>query len=128
MTRENHHVNGLALARMIEAMKILKDATRSRAEDEKASDMAAHTAMTFLYVAYRHPAPVPMVEIERTLGLLQTTNSRNIGYWAKGAAKREQGWDMLKVESDPFYLKRKLVTLTAKGEALAARISDAFAL
>jgi DNA-binding MarR family transcriptional regulator len=106
---------------MMEAMKLLREATDN-------PELQMHTANTFLYVAYRHPTPVPMVEIERTVGMGQTTNSRNIGYWARGAGKREKGWGMFKVEADPFYAKRKLVTLTQKGEALAARLSKALAL
>jgi hypothetical protein len=113
-------INHAALSRMMEATKLLRDATDN-------AELQMHTINTFLYVACRHPNPVPMVEIERSLGLSQTTNSRNVGYWTRGAGKREKGWGMFKVEADPFYVKRKLVGLSVKGETLAARLSQALA-
>jgi hypothetical protein len=101
--------------------------------------------LTFLYVAYRHPNPVPMREVETHFGFSQTTNSRNIGYWAmseaevvaaarkraggdfaagKAAVKQPEGAEMFHVEVDPHYLKRKLITLTPKGVRFAAAISQ----
>jgi DNA-binding MarR family transcriptional regulator len=120
-------VNQVAIARMMAALKLLKDATEQRGPDDPDPERNLHTLQTFLYVAYRHPSAVPYRELEKALGISQTTNSRNIGYWSKGAGKREKGWGMFKVDVDPDYAKRLLVTLTAKGEHLAARISHALA-
>lgn len=109
------------------------------------AEMQMQTMLTFLYVAYRHPNPVPMLEVEKAFNFSQTTNSRNIGYWAmtereveqaakhrakgdaeagKAAIKKTDGAGMFQLETDQYYRKRKLITLTDKGVAFAAKLSS----
>jgi DNA-binding MarR family transcriptional regulator len=113
-------INQAAVVRGMELLKTFKAATGN-------DELQMQAMAVFLYVAYRHPNPVPQVEIEKNVGLTQTTTSRNVGYWAKGAAKMEKGYGMFAVEEDPYYRKRKLITLTPKGQALAGKVSSTLA-
>jgi len=130
-------IDQTALAKGMNLLKAFKDVTGN-------GEMQMQTMLTFLYVAYRHPNSVPMREIEQQFGFTQTTNSRNVHYWAmteaeverasrqrakgnfaeaKAAVKDAGGAAMLKVEVDPLYAKRKLITLTPKGQKFAGMLS-----
>lgn len=109
-------IDQAAMSRMSRALAKLQEATGK-------ADLQAQTVQTFLYVTYRHPNQVPMREVEQFLGLSQSASNRNTHYLAEGAMGMG-GYGLVKVEEDPYYRKRKLITLTTTGEKLASEMSD----
>lgn len=88
-------------------------------------DVPGQVLEVFLFIASRSPGQVPLGEVEKVLGLTQTSASRVVGYLATGNAARPEGYRLVQVESDPYYVKRKLIVLTSRGHALAARMAEA---
>jgi DNA-binding MarR family transcriptional regulator len=109
--------NTSAFSRLQEALRILRDATDN-------PELQMQAVATFAYIAWRHPTEVPLGEIEKTLGLAQTTTSRNTSYLAKGDARGHGGYELIEVSVDPFYLRRKLCKLTPKGVKVASNLAD----
>lgn len=71
------------------------------------------------------PVGVSLGEAEKLLGLTQTTASRNYGYLGRGNVKKPHGYRLIEVYEDPFYRRRKLARLTAKGVTTANGIAKA---
>ena len=93
-------------------------------------ELQLQTLRMFAFVASRHPNEVSQREIEVELGMVQTTVSRNIAYLGKGMDRDGKGalggYGLIKQETDPLYVKRKLVRLTPRGEQLASVLSSYF--
>jgi len=107
----------------MEALRILREATGN-------AELQMQTMVTFVYIAQRHPNEVPSGEIEKLLGIAQTTVSRNLQYLGKGQRDAKGnvvlgGYKLIETAEDPFYRKRKLSKLTTKGEGVAAKIAAA---
>lgn len=114
-----HSLNTQSLSRFLEVLRTLRDATGN-------SEMQMQTMATFTFIALRHPNEVPLGEIEKTLGLTQTSTSRNVAYLARGDAREHGGYKLVEVFEDQFYRRRKLCKLTKKGEELASKLSALF--
>ena len=72
--------NSSQLSRFLSLLGVLRDATGN-------AELQMQTMATFAFLALRHPNEVPIGEIEKTLGLTQTSTSRNVAYLAKGSAR-----------------------------------------
>jgi len=79
------------------------------------------TMLVFLFIAQRHPNEIASGEIEKTLDMVQTTVSRNLGYLARGS-QGLGGYKLVEVFEDQFYRKRKLTKLTPKGLEVALKL------
>lgn len=110
-------LNTSALSRLLGVLRTLRDATGN-------PELQMQTMNTFLYIASRHPNEIAQGEIERILGLQQTTVSRNCAYLAKGNAAGHGGYKLVDVFEDVDYRKRKLAKLTPKGLEVAKAIAD----
>jgi DNA-binding MarR family transcriptional regulator len=110
-------VNTAALVRLLGCLKIAREATGN-------PELQLQTMNVFLYIASRHPNEVPQGEIERVLGMVQTTVSRNCAYLAKGSSTGLGGYKLIEVFEDIDYRKRKLTRLTKKGAEVAAALSN----
>lgn len=114
-----------SLARFIEAIDLLRERTGNQ-------ELQSQTILVFAYTAYRHPNEVPFQEAEKTLGLTQTSTSRNALYLSTGLQRQNQtnpkltdtvgGYGLISVRTDPYYAKRKLISLTGKGIRLATEL------
>lgn len=86
--------------------------------------MSEQMLAVFLYVAERHPTPVAAGELEKELGMTQSSTNRLIHGLGKGRPNSTgefiKGFGLVRVEPDPYYAKRMLVSLTATGVARAA--------
>jgi len=110
-------IDTLAMHRLLSCLKILREATGN-------AELQMQTVTMFLYIASRHPNEVPQGEIERVLGMVQTTVSRNCAYLARGSSTGHGGYKLIEVFEDIDYRKRKLVKLTPKGEEVARKIAE----
>ena len=118
-------MDATALVRFIEGLQLLREATGN-------SEMQAQTMMMLAYVAYRHPNEVPYQEAEKQLGLSQTSTSRNAKYLSDGFQRPNQtdarktdtigGYGYVSVREDPYYVKRKLISMTPAGLKVAERL------
>jgi hypothetical protein len=109
----------LTLNRMMNALRVLREATDN-------PELPVQTMQFFFYVAVRYPNEVPYGEVEKILGMSQASTSRNAAYLARGIPNRgHKGYGMVEVFEDPFYTKRKLIRLTAKGLTVAQQVTSA---
>ena len=115
-TAGSHSLNTSALSRLLGVLRTLRDATGN-------PELQMQTMNTFLYIASRHPNEIAQGELERVLGIQQTTVSRNCAYLAKGSAGLG-GYKLIDVYEDRDYRKRKLAKLTPKGLEVAAKIAE----
>lgn len=122
--------NPMELSRFIRALAVLREETGN-------TEIQAQTMMILAYVAYRHPNEVPFQEAEKVLGLTQTSTSRNAKYLSDGLKRPNQtnpkktdkvgGYGLVTVKEDPYYVKRKLLTLTAEGLRIASLVGRVLA-
>lgn len=87
------------------------------------SDIAAPAIVVFLLVASAPQSTLSMVELAERLGMSQASVSRNVAMLSKINRHKEPGYDLLRWDLDPQDFRRKVVTLTARGQRLAARMS-----
>lgn len=120
VTNMAERLNTAPLVRMLNAVQVIKENTGN-------PEIQAQAIQAFLLIAARHPTEIAMGEVEQRLNLTQTTTSRNLGYLSKGVTRssdRQAGLGLIKVEEDPYYRKRKMCSLTPKGEKLAHTLSS----
>ncbi len=90
-------------------------------------EMPAQMVSTFLWAAIQ--PRITMRELAERVGVSQSSMSRNVaalspdGVVRAGAVYRE-GFGLVVTEDDPNDLRRKIVTLTARGTRLATQISE----
>lgn len=87
------------------------------------NDMSSQTITVFLIVATAPDSTISMVDLADRLDMSQAATSRNVALLGKINRKKEPGLDLVKWELDPQDFRRKVVTLTAKGQRFAARLS-----
>lgn len=87
--------------------------------------MPASTMSAFLIVASKQGCST--ADVAAVLGMSQATTSRAVNALTKQYmlhGKMHAGPDLVKNALDPFNLRRRLLTLTPKGEELLATMSE----
>ena len=84
------------------------------------AEMPIQTAAAYLEVANREGQT--MSEIAKTLGLAQSSCSRNISALSKRHRHGKAGLDLVIATEDPDERRRKIVRLTAKGKRVLKTI------
>ena len=81
--------------------------------------MQVSTMLTLLEVADAALAKedISVQDLERRIGLLSGTASRNVYYWAEGHNDMRGGHNMVNVEISPQDRRRRDLTLSPKGRA-----------
>lgn len=92
------------------------------ARDHIAADVTVQRLLVLLTVA-RHPG-LSQAELARELpGISPTALSRNLADLSRTTSQKRPGPDLVTLKPDPASLRRKLVTLTARGRRLIDRWS-----
>lgn len=81
------------------------------------------TIQTFLIICLQG-GECPMAEIEKQLGMGQSTVSRNVAKLGPGVTPDDPGAKLVEAHEDPYYRRRKLVRLTEKGKRLCGELGD----
>lgn len=82
----------------------------------KTTDIPMQQVMTLAYIADR--GQIPMADLIELTGVSQSSVSRNIATLGIGLTPMQPGYGLVEAFEDPFYRKRKLVQLTARGKEL----------
>lgn len=83
-------------------------------------DMPLQVAVTFWMVA-EYPG-ITQAEITRLGNMVPASVNRHIAILGKYDARRDEGFDLIRVDVDEFDRRRKLINLTAKGQILVDRL------
>jgi DNA-binding MarR family transcriptional regulator len=87
--------------------------------NECRTDLGTQTVSCFLHVAMR--SEIPMFDLIELLGLSNAAVSRNINVLGDGTPKKP-GLKLVKAREDRGFRRRKIVTLTPLGRALARKV------
>ena len=79
------------------------------------SDIASQTMAVFLVVAMKGGEGISMQEVKDSLGIAQSSVSRNINLLCKTSRHMKAGHDLLMTYEDPMNRRQKLCRLTPKG-------------
>ena len=101
---------------MLRQMKVIE---LFRAMDR---EVPAQLIVTYLYVAAHNPCY--KTQLEKDLNFLTASCSRNIAFLAHRNRHGKPGLGLISKESDPTNLRRLILRLTPKGEALLQQIED----
>lgn len=83
-------------------------------------DMPIQYALSFLTVVEEEG--LSLRDLSARLGIAQSSASRNVAALGEWHSFRKPGLHLVEAREDPRERRRKIVTLTAKGRALAARL------
>lgn len=83
-------------------------------------EMPMQRAATFVHVCLHEGCT--MLEIVEAVGQSQASASRNVAALSKWQRQRRVGPDLINAEEDPYERRRKVVTLTSKGQRIAASL------
>lgn len=98
------------LVRVLEAFRLLDP------------DLPIQYALSFLTIAQNEGMSIR--DLSERLGIAQSSASRNVAALSKWHSFGKEGHDLVQAEEDPRERRRKIVTLTAKGRALALQLAD----
>lgn len=98
------------LVRVLEAFRLLDP------------DLPIQYALSFLTIAQNEGLSIR--DLSEHLGIAQSSASRNVAALSKWHSFGKEGHDLVQAEEDPRERRRKIVTLTPKGRALALRLAD----
>lgn len=87
-------------------------------------EMGIQTYMVLLQVALEEG--IGVMEIANRLNLSGASASRNVMLLSKRRTASRAGYDLLTQEYDPHERRRKMVSLTAKGRKLLAKLTEYF--
>ena len=85
-------------------------------------EVPAQLIVTYLYVAAHNPCY--KTQLERDLGFLTASCSRNIAFLSHRHRLNKPGLGLVRKDADPTNLRRLIISLTPKGEQLLQRIED----
>lgn len=77
----------------------------------------------FLYIAENNKKGVTLNQIERDLGLVQTSVYRAVASLGEGTAKKPEGLGYVQSIKNPVDYRSKIVTLTKEGMAFLAELT-----
>lgn len=86
--------------------------------------MQVSTILTFLEIAAAEQRgdQISVQDIERKVGMLSGTSTRNVYYWGDGHKDMRGGHQMIKIDFDPNDRRRRALNLTAKGKAFLSQL------
>ncbi len=86
--------------------------------------MQVSTILTFLEIAAAEQRgdQISVQDIERKVGMLSGTSTRNVYYWGDGHKDMRGGHQMIKIDFDPNDRRRRALSLTAKGKAFLSQL------
>ena len=85
----------------------------------------AQTIATYLYVAASEGSEIAQSDLEKALDLAQSSTSRNVDQLTVWCSRlRRPGAGLVEAFENPLNRRSKLVRLTPKGRALAAKIEE----
>ncbi len=115
-TAEQSSASGLdGLVRVLEAFRELDP------------DLPIQYAVSFLTIARADDGGISVGELAKRLGIAQSSASRNIAALSAWHSFGKPGLDLVESREDPRERRRKIVTLTSKGAALALRLEGIWA-
>ncbi|HYE53042.1 MAG TPA: winged helix DNA-binding protein [Azospirillaceae bacterium] len=85
-------------------------------------DLPIQYALSFLTIAQNEGMSIR--DLSERLGIAQSSASRNVAALSKWHSFGKAGHDLIEAVEDPRERRRKIVTLTPKGRALAERLGD----
>lgn len=97
------------LVRVLEALRTLDP------------DLPIQYALSFLTIAQNEGLSIR--DLSERLGIAQSSASRNVAALSKWHSFGKAGHDLVQAEEDPRERRRKIITLTDSGRALAAQLS-----
>ena len=115
-TAETLDVGEVSTDRLMRAMEVFR---------ELDPDMPIQYALSFLTLA-RNPG-LSIRDLSERLGIAQSSASRNVAALSEWHSFRKPGHDLIQAKEDPRERRRKIVTLTRKGEALLHRLEAVMA-
>lgn len=68
---------------------------------------------------------LPMAELQKVTGMVQSSVSRNVAKLGLGESPRDPGYGLIEAFEDPYYRKRKLVRLTPRGHEVVKAMEKA---
>lgn len=83
-------------------------------------DIPTSQVLTLLHIADR--GEMPLGDLEKLTGVTQSSVSRNVARLGPGRNPDDPGFGLVDLFEDPYYRRRKLVRLNAKGKQLMARL------
>lgn len=90
-------------------------------------DLPIQYAVSFLTIARADDGGISVGELAKRLGIAQSSASRNIAALSAWHSFGKPGLDLVESREDPRERRRKIVTLTPKGAALALRLEGIWA-
>lgn len=105
-------------------MKVIRSLQRFSAFDNK---MQVSTILTLLEIA-KHELTgdeISTADIERLVGMVSGTSSRNIYYWGEGHKAMAGGHEMVDIAMDTNDRRRRTLKLTPKGKTFVNQLLDA---
>lgn len=106
---------------MLIALNTLSSALQAFKDFTKDHDVQVQAIQTFLKVATSVNPSID--DIARTIGLNQSTASRNVLKLAVGP-RAQEGYGLITVELDPYDHRRRLIKLSARGHELMRFIEE----
>lgn len=97
------------LVRVLEAFRLLDP------------DLPIQYALSFLTIARNEGLSIR--DLSERLGIAQSSASRNVAALSKWHSFGKEGHDLVQAEEDPRERRRKIVTLTPRGRALARQLA-----
>lgn len=98
------------LVRVLEAFRVLDP------------DLPIQYALSFLTVARNEGMSIR--DLSERLGIAQSSSSRNVAALSKWHSFGKAGLDLVQAVEDPRERRRKILTLTPAGQALADRLAE----
>lgn len=105
---------------MAKTMTVLTQLLTTLQKEMGQSDIPLQQLLTFTHVA--NVTEMPMADLANLTGVAQSSVSRNVARLGPGMTPSEPGYGLLTAYEDPYYRKRKLVSLTPRGKELAKQL------
>ena len=92
------------------------------------SQMQVSTILTILQIAEYEASRKDwqLSDLEKAIGLLSGTSSRNVYYWASGARGVTKAMDYIRIGFDPVDRRRRAINFTAQGKAFIDKVLSTF--
>lgn len=88
--------------------------------------MQVSTILTLLEIAEAEMegAPISVQDIEKKVGLLSGTSSRNVYYWGEGHKDMRGGHEMITIGFDVSDRRKRSLRMTSKGKAFINQLLE----
>jgi DNA-binding MarR family transcriptional regulator len=107
-----------------QAVETLKQALTVIRTETGEVDLYTHTLLIFLHVAHSGKRGITGSELEAKLKMATSSVFRNTRILAGGREGSTKALGLVQVEEDPLERRRKVFTLTTKGEQLVSKLAE----